>query len=72
MDHDQPFRSVLIAICPLVFPVAAYHRLKSQATGEKLSRSQECLCILATLRPVGVTAIAGQRLCGRFDAWGRT
>ncbi len=31
-----------------------YHRLKSQATGEKLDRWQEGRFILFTLRPVGI------------------
>jgi protein-S-isoprenylcysteine O-methyltransferase Ste14 len=34
-------------------PVGMYHRIKSQATGEKLDRRQEGVFILATLRPLG-------------------
>ena len=54
MNHDQPFRAVLIAVFLVVLPIGIYHRLKSQATREKLDRRQEGLFILATLRPVGV------------------
>jgi protein-S-isoprenylcysteine O-methyltransferase Ste14 len=54
MNQDQIFRSVLIVCCLVVLPIGVYHRLKSQATGEKLDRRQEGLFILATLRPVGL------------------
>jgi protein-S-isoprenylcysteine O-methyltransferase Ste14 len=59
MDHDQTFRVVLIVGAVIVFPVMAYHRLKSQATGETLDRRQEGRFILFTLRPVGVAAMLG-------------
>lgn len=54
MNHDEPFRSVLIVVFLVVLPIGIYHRLKSQATREKLDRRQEGLFILATLRPVGI------------------
>jgi protein-S-isoprenylcysteine O-methyltransferase Ste14 len=54
MNHDQSFRAVLIVVFLLVLPIGIYHRLKSQATREKLDRRQEGLFILATLRPVGI------------------
>jgi protein-S-isoprenylcysteine O-methyltransferase Ste14 len=54
MNHDQSFRAILIAVFLLVLPIGIYHRLKSQATREKLDRRQEGLFILATLRPVGI------------------
>jgi protein-S-isoprenylcysteine O-methyltransferase Ste14 len=54
MNHDQPFRAVLIVVFLVVIPIGIYHRLKSQATREKLDRRQEGLFILATLRPVGI------------------
>jgi protein-S-isoprenylcysteine O-methyltransferase Ste14 len=53
MNHDHTFRVVLIVVFLLVLPIGIYHRLKSQATREKLDRRQEGLFILATLRPVG-------------------
>lgn len=54
MNHDQTFRAVLIVVFLLVLPIGIHHRLKSQATREKLDRRQEGLFILATLRPVGM------------------
>ena len=53
MGHDQTFRAVLAAILLIVLPIGLYHRLKSQATRERLDRRQEGLFILATLRPLG-------------------
>jgi protein-S-isoprenylcysteine O-methyltransferase Ste14 len=57
MNHDQTFRVALIVGSLIFVPVMAYHRFKSQATGEKLDRSQEGLFILFTLRPVGVAGM---------------
>jgi protein-S-isoprenylcysteine O-methyltransferase Ste14 len=54
MNHDQPFRAVLIIVFLVVLPIGIYHRIKAQATREKLDRRQEGLFILATLRPVGI------------------
>lgn len=59
MNHEQTFRVVLIVGSLILLPIAGYHRLKSQATGEKLDRRQEGLFILFTLRPVGVTGMLG-------------
>ncbi len=59
MNHEQMFRIVLIVGSLIVLPIAAYHRLKSQATGERLDRRQEGLFILFTLRPVGVAGMLG-------------
>jgi protein-S-isoprenylcysteine O-methyltransferase Ste14 len=57
MDNDQAFRIFLIAGTLLLFPVLAYHRLRSQATRERLDRRQEGLFILLTLRPVGMAGM---------------
>jgi protein-S-isoprenylcysteine O-methyltransferase Ste14 len=59
MNHDQTFRVVLIVGSLVLLPIGAYHRIKSQATGEKLDRRQEGLFILVTLRPVGVAGMLG-------------
>lgn len=59
MNHEQTFRVVLIVGSLILLPIAIYHRLKSQATGEKLDRRQEGLFILFTLRPVGVAGMLG-------------
>ncbi|MBI1786128.1 MAG: isoprenylcysteine carboxylmethyltransferase family protein [Acidobacteria bacterium] len=50
---------MLIAGFLVVLPIAVYHRLKSQATGEKLDRRQEGLFILVTLRPAGLVLWLG-------------
>jgi protein-S-isoprenylcysteine O-methyltransferase Ste14 len=54
MNEEATFRIVLGVGLLGVMPIALYHRLKSQATGEKLDRRQEGLFILATARPVGL------------------
>lgn len=59
MNDDQTFRAVLIGVVLLVLPIGVYHRLKSQATREKLDRRQEGLFILATLRPLGLALWVG-------------
>ncbi|MEO5739025.1 MAG: isoprenylcysteine carboxylmethyltransferase family protein [Vicinamibacterales bacterium] len=54
MDEQlAPIRAVLIVALLMVLPVGIYHRVRSQATREKLDRRQEGLFILATLRPLG-------------------
>jgi len=58
-NPDQTFRAVLLIGFLVVLPVAAYYRLKSQATGEKLDRWQEGLFMLATLRPAGLALWLG-------------
>ncbi len=59
MNHDEPFRIVLIVGAVTLLPIMAYHRLKAHATGEKLDRWQEGRFILFTLRPVGVIYMLG-------------
>jgi protein-S-isoprenylcysteine O-methyltransferase Ste14 len=53
MSHDQIFRGILLAAFLAILPVGVYHRLRSQASREKLDRRQEGLFVLATLRPLG-------------------
>ena len=59
MNRDQTFSTVLLIGFLVVLPIAAYYRLKSQATGEKLDRRQEGLFMLATLRPAGLALWLG-------------
>lgn len=59
MDHDQTFRLILIVGFLILFPIAFYHRLKSQASGETLDRRQEGFLILFTLRPAGISSMLG-------------
>ena len=49
----------LIAGLAVVFPMAMYFRISSQATREKLDRRQEGLFILVTLRLTGLLLWAG-------------
>src|SRR5918994_6348654 len=59
MTDEHTFRNVLALGFAVVFPFALYRRLKSQATGEPLDRSQEGLFMLATLRPAGFACWGG-------------
>jgi protein-S-isoprenylcysteine O-methyltransferase Ste14 len=59
MDLDQTFRPILVGGALVVFPITIYHRLRSQATGERLDRWQEGPFILFTLRPIGIAALLG-------------
>ena len=54
MEYEQTFRFILILGIAVIVPIGAYHRIKSQATGEKLDRRQEGIFILVTLRPIGI------------------
>ena len=59
MNHDQTFRAILIVAALILFPITFYHRVKSQATGERLDRWQEGYFILFTLRPIGIATMLG-------------
>ena len=59
MDHEQTFRIILILGFVAIFPMGAWHRIKAQATGEKLDRRQEGLFILLTLRPTAAAGMVG-------------
>jgi len=60
MGGDDTFRMVLLLGLVFLLPIAAaYYRLRSQPTGEKLDRRQEGLFILLTLRPLGFAMMAG-------------
>lgn len=50
---ETALRGVSIGVILVLIPIGVYHRVKSQAAGEKLDRRQEGLFILATLRPLG-------------------
>jgi protein-S-isoprenylcysteine O-methyltransferase Ste14 len=55
---EYVYRTFLLAAWLAVFPVAAYHRVRSQSTREPLDRRQEGLFILVTLRPAGLVCFA--------------
>ena len=59
MADDETFRLILALGMAVFLPVALYHRIRSQASGEKLDRRQEGLFILFTLRPCGLAAMGG-------------
>jgi protein-S-isoprenylcysteine O-methyltransferase Ste14 len=59
MGDDQTFRIVLLLGLLIVLPVGLYHRIRSQASGERLDRWQEGPFILFTLRPLGLAMMAG-------------
>jgi protein-S-isoprenylcysteine O-methyltransferase Ste14 len=72
MSHDEIFRIAVIAAAAVVMPIGLYHRIRSQATGEKLDRRQEGAFILATLRPLGVlvaAAVIAYMVSPRSMAW---
>lgn len=58
-ELDHTFRLILITIWLVFLPVGIYHRIRSQATRERLDRRQEGLFILLTLRPAGVGVAYG-------------
>ena len=64
---EQIFRLILIAGFAIIIPAGMYHRVKSQASGERLDRRQEGLFVLATLRPLGIAGFP--RSCRRASAW---
>jgi len=59
MGDDQTFRIVLLVGMLVFLPIGIYHRVRSQASREKLDRRQEGLLILLTLRPLGLAMMAG-------------
>ncbi len=59
MEYDQTFRFILILGFAVIVPFGMYHRIQSQATGEKLDRRQEGIFILVTLRPIGIAGMVG-------------
>lgn len=59
MPDEQLFRTVLIAVSLVLFPVTFYYRLRSQASGESLDRRHEGRVILFTLRPIGLATMFG-------------
>jgi protein-S-isoprenylcysteine O-methyltransferase Ste14 len=59
MGDDQTFRIILALGLAAVLPFGLYHRIRSQATREKLDRRQEGVAILLTLRPAGLAGMLG-------------
>ena len=59
MTDEQIFHLILIAGFAIIIPAGMYHRVKSQASGERLDRRQEGLFVLATLRPLVLASMLG-------------
>jgi protein-S-isoprenylcysteine O-methyltransferase Ste14 len=59
MSNDSIFRIVLLAGFLVLISFAGYHRVRSQATRERLDRRQEGLFILITLRLFGALVWIG-------------
>ena len=59
MEYEQTFRVILILGFAAIVPIGAYHRVKSQATGENLDRREEGIFILVTLRPFAIASMFG-------------
>ena len=57
VDDDQTFRLVMLAGVVLIVPVAVYHRVRRHATGERLDRRQEGLCLLIAIRVLGLLGL---------------
>jgi protein-S-isoprenylcysteine O-methyltransferase Ste14 len=70
MTDDATFRLALLAAACIVIPVGMYHRIRS-LTAERLDRRREGWFILLTLRPVGLSLIAGTMLYLIEPAWMR-
>lgn len=59
MSDDQVFRLILVIGLVILIPIAAYYRIRSQATGEKLDRRQEGLFLLISIRLFGIAHMFG-------------
>ena len=59
MEKDLTFRVILLIGLVAFLPIGIYHRLKSQATRERLDRRQEGVLILLFLRLCGLLAWIG-------------
>jgi protein-S-isoprenylcysteine O-methyltransferase Ste14 len=57
MTDESVFRSIAIISIVLALPIGLYHRIRSQATREKLERREEGILILIGLRLCGLLAL---------------
>jgi protein-S-isoprenylcysteine O-methyltransferase Ste14 len=72
MRDDSIFRLIVMINLAIAVPIGLYHRIKSQATGEKLARQQEGLFIMIALRLGGLlawTALAAYLINPASMAW---
>ena len=59
MTDNQTFQLILAFGLAGVLPISIYHRIRSQASHEKLDRRQEGLFMLMTSRPIGLAGMCG-------------
>jgi protein-S-isoprenylcysteine O-methyltransferase Ste14 len=57
MTDESVFRSLVILSLVLTLPIGLYHRIRSQATREKLARKEEGFFIMVGLRLCGLVAL---------------
>jgi len=72
MTDESVFRSIVIMNIALALPIGLYHRIRSQATGEKLARSEEGIFIMIGLRLCGLLgwiALAAYLINPSWMAW---
>ena len=58
MSTESTFRAVAVASIVLCLPIGLYHRIRSQASGERLDRTQEGVPMMVALRLCGLLAMA--------------
>ena len=71
MPNDQSFRALLLLSFALCLPIGVYHRVRS-ASGERLSRRDEGIFVMVTLRLFGLVAwaaLAAYMIDPRSMAW---
>src|SRR5262245_973680 len=71
MNHDQPFRDVLIFVLLVLLPIGIYHRVKSAATRETLDRLQVGMFLLASMRSAGALSWLVSIACMIEPSWMR-
>jgi hypothetical protein len=57
MNDESVFRSIATISIALTLPIGLYHRIRSQATREKLERREEGIFIMIGLRLCGLLAL---------------
>ena len=71
MPNEQSFRALLLLSFALCLPIGVYHRVRS-ASGERLSRRDEGIFVMVTLRLFGLVAwaaLAAYMIDPRSMAW---
>ena len=72
MTDESVFRSIVIINIALTLPIGLYHRIRSQATREKLARREEGIFIMIGLRLCGLLgwiALAAYLINPAWMAW---